>query len=585
MKNSNCNTKVRTLTVMTALLLLTVLATASIAQQQIRSYNFNCSNISSNENTRAIINRVDTGYALAGYSYHPTCGISPFDWMWIQLRANGTVSRSNYYGTHGDDRCFSLVQDQGDRSYSLVGYMHEPAYGKPRATLVDVNNVGNFNYARRIHDTLASSYSQVIIDPAKTLGLTGYLEKSINNKIRNRILAAQYSSAGVLNWAYRYDSWVSATQQSPSTEEAVSICYQSAGNSYGLVAKTNFYSKSTTAWDPMIVKLNYSGAVIWKKVFRFNISNPNFYPSAVPTKIIPMTDGGFVVVGYTNMLLQSGSHILVFRVASNGSLMWSASYGTTSAFHYGNSIVLDGNNLVVAGYRRLGNANDAIMMKIPVTGGVPLWTRVWNPQQNNEFGQDIVLSNQSTASFGYALTGDVSTNSNDAFLWRTNSNGLLDSSACNSSVTLERVVNDVRLDSFLLARNQKYDKEYTPITVTANYRETLLCLGSFASPNDGETEYNNDNPVEEPVDYVLRQNFPNPFNPSTKISFSIPVDGNVTLSVYDISGRMVAELVNEFKQKGNHSVEFNAGNLSSGTYYYRISSNGFTDVRKMLLIK
>lgn len=581
MKNANSSSKVRTLTVMTALLIVMLTSLNVLAQQMIKNYNFNCNNISSNDNARSIINRADTGYAIAGFAYHPICAIGPFDWMWLQLKNNGAVNQSRYLGTQLDDKCYSLIQDPSDRSYTLAGYMTNS--GKIKATIADLSSVGNLNYSKVLNDTLNSSYLQIVVDPARVLATTGYNEKPVGNKVRNKLLCSQFSPGGPQIWSYRYDSWISATQQSSSIEEGKSICYQNAGNVYGVAARTNYYSKSLTAWDPMVVKLDYAGNVIWKKVYRFNVANPNYYPSSEPTKIIPMTDGGFVVVGFTNSILQNGSHILVFRVSSTGLLMWSANYGTTAAFHWGNSIVLDGNNLVVTGYRRIGNAQDAIMMKIPAAGGVPLWTRVWDPQANTETGYDIIRSNQSTASIGYAVTGDVGLNSQDGFIWRTNANGLLDSSTCNNSTTLSRVVNDIRLDSFLLIRVTKYCKDFTPTILTTNYRENTICLGTFALLP--EEEINNDNPVEEVDSYGLSQNYPNPFNPSTTIKFQIPVEGNVSVKVYDISGKLVAELVNEFMQTGRHSVQFNGSNLSSGAYYYRIDANGFTDIKKMLLIK
>jgi hypothetical protein len=581
MKNANSSSKVRTLTVMTALLIVMLTSLNVLAQQMIKNYNFNCNNISSNDNARSIINRADTGYAIAGFAYHPICAIGPFDWMWLQLKNNGAVNQSRYLGTQLDDKCYSLIQDPSDRSYTLAGYMTNS--GKIKATIADLSSVGNLNYSKILNDTLNSSYSQIVVDPARVLATTGYNEKPAGNKVRNKLLCSQFSPVGPQIWSYRYDSWISATQQSSSIEEGKSICYQNAGNVYGVAARTNYYSKSLTAWDPMVIKLDYAGNVIWKKVYRFNLANPNYYPSSEPTKIIPMTDGGFVVVGFTNSILQNGSHILVFRVASNGTLMWSSSYGTTVASHWGTSVVLDGNNVVVSGYRRQANAQDALMMKIPVTGGAPLWTRIWDPQANTETGYDIIRSNQSTASIGYAVTGDVSLNSQDGFIWRTNANGLLDSSTCNNSTTLSRVVNDIRLDSFLLIRVTKYCKDFTPTILTTNYRENTICLGTFALLP--EEEINNDNPVEEVDSYGPSQNYPNPFNPSTTIKFQIPVEGNVSVKVYDISGKLVAELVNEFMQTGRHSVQFNGSNLSSGAYYYRIDANGFTDIKKMLLIK
>jgi ligand-binding sensor domain-containing protein len=88
-----------------------------------------------------------------------------------------------------------------------------------------------------------------------------------------------------------------------------------------------------------------------------------------------------------------------------------------------------------------------------------------------------------------------------------------------------------------------------------------------------------------PTDFVLNQNFPNPFNPTTTISFSIPSFGFTSLKVYDILGNEVATLLNEEKPTGNYSVTFNAYSLSSGTYFYRLSAGSFSETKKMILIK
>jgi hypothetical protein len=88
-----------------------------------------------------------------------------------------------------------------------------------------------------------------------------------------------------------------------------------------------------------------------------------------------------------------------------------------------------------------------------------------------------------------------------------------------------------------------------------------------------------------PDDYSLSQNFPNPFNPTTKINFAIPKQGMVTLKVYDVLGREVANLVNEVKTAGNYIVDFDASALSSGVYFYKLDVNGFSDVKRMILIR
>lgn len=88
-----------------------------------------------------------------------------------------------------------------------------------------------------------------------------------------------------------------------------------------------------------------------------------------------------------------------------------------------------------------------------------------------------------------------------------------------------------------------------------------------------------------PEKYSLSQNYPNPFNPETRISYSIPKAGMVTLKVFDVLGRQVSELVNEYKTPGNYIVEFNASNLSSGTYFYKLVSGEYTDIKKMTVVK
>lgn len=86
-------------------------------------------------------------------------------------------------------------------------------------------------------------------------------------------------------------------------------------------------------------------------------------------------------------------------------------------------------------------------------------------------------------------------------------------------------------------------------------------------------------------DYRLSQNYPNPFNPSTSISFSIPNKANVSLKVFDLLGSQIAELVNGEMEAGSYNVEFNAANLPSGIYFYKIQSDNYSETKKMVLLK
>jgi hypothetical protein len=100
---------------------------------------------------------------------------------------------------------------------------------------------------------------------------------------------------------------------------------------------------------------------------------------------------------------------------------------------------------------------------------------------------------------------------------------------------------------------------------------------------------NKDNLISEnnnPTRFELSQNFPNPFNPSTEIKYSIPVNAYVTITVYNLLGEEVSRLINnEFKTTGYYSIQFNGANFASGVYFYRIEAGNYISTKKMVLIK
>lgn len=104
---------------------------------------------------------------------------------------------------------------------------------------------------------------------------------------------------------------------------------------------------------------------------------------------------------------------------------------------------------------------------------------------------------------------------------------------------------------------------------------------------DGKYHYSEivDVDIEAPAHFELKQNFPNPFNPSTHISYNLPADGFIIVKVYDIVGSEIETLVNEEKKAGSYLVTFEGKNLSSGVYICTMSGNGFINSIKMLMIK
>ena len=105
--------------------------------------------------------------------------------------------------------------------------------------------------------------------------------------------------------------------------------------------------------------------------------------------------------------------------------------------------------------------------------------------------------------------------------------------------------------------------------------------------NDGSYEYSGVVCISVPFEggFYLSSNYPNPFNPATNIAFNIPYSTVISLKVYDILGNEVACLLKGYKEAGRYNIKFDAGNLASGTYIYKLESKGFTEAKKMVLLK
>jgi aminopeptidase N len=146
--------------------------------------------------------------------------------------------------------------------------------------------------------------------------------------------------------------------------------------------------------------------------------------------------------------------------------------------------------------------------------------------------------------------------------------------AFSTGDTTVRVMNDVNNQQFTF---YFYNKQPTTVTFDPD-NDILLKTASITVGTGTESS-------ELPVNFTLYQNEPNPFNPSSKIKYDIPGLSQVKLTVFDITGKIVASLVNQQQSAGHYEVLFDGAGLSSGIYFYRLETPTFTDTKKMTLIK
>jgi len=175
---------------------------------------------------------------------------------------------------------------------------------------------------------------------------------------------------------------------------------------------------------------------------------------------------------------------------------------------------------------------------------------------------------------------------------KVDENGLIYCSSANKGIWIfspdGEYVDKIDIDGKVLNINWG-DADYQTLYITERDHVYKIRLNTKGFITEFPTEVENIK-VPIPVKYELEQNYPNPFNPSTTIKYSIPSvethgHASVQLKVYDILGREVATLVNQQQKPGYYEVEFDASNLTSGVYLYRIRAGEFLDTKKMILIK
>jgi hypothetical protein len=550
------------------LIIMALLACGSLkAQVFLKSYDY------PPVNSRTDIGRsIETkhingaGWSVAGFSNaSPNAG--GYDWFYQRLSFSGAVECTKFLGTPLDDSCFSHARVN---VLDILGGFYRAPNSREKATISAIDTNCNLIYSRQITDTSRHQWRQVVNVPAGGFAATGFIETRIPGTtfIGNKIMAARYSPAGTPMWILKY--MIPGT----SVDEAYSICYQPSDSSFAITGRTNMLGADRI----FILKVSGAGVPIWFKVYTSGSSPSEI---AASRRIIALPGGNFAVTGWSNRSDPGSRDLLVFRVTGTGAVVWSSTYGAPGVPEEGHSLIFNSSDasLVFTGFRTpTGSANEDILLG-KVTGAVPgttVWLRSYPSTAGNDRGYDLEGYSVANA-VGFAVTGQVVTSTgtpHDMFLMKTDAAGKI-TPGCLDTLPYSARPDQIRIDTNVVTPMQLQDTQFTPQVNSPAPTIKNLCVLT------GINEIQN----EIPKKYELKQNYPNPFNPSTNIQFSIPEAGIVTLTVYDNAGKEISTLVNGHKNIGSYIVSFDAKGLSSGIYYYKLTSGSFTEVRKMLLIK
>ena len=334
----------------------------------------------------------------------------------------------------------------------------------------------------------------------------------------------------------------------------------------GYILLGTTFSFLTDHSDVWLIKTDSQGEEEWNQTF--GGSDDDFGNSVQQT-----TDGGYIIIGYTESYGNGDLDVWLIKTDSQGNEEWDQTFGGSQS-DYGYSVKqIRDEGYVITGYTRSyeDDGEDDIHLIKTDPQGNELWSQTFGGSEI-----DYGFSVEQTTDDGYVITGSTGSYGNglsDIWLIKTDSQG---NEEWNQ--TFGGSENDTGTSVI-----QTTDGGYIIIGNTMSFGNGVVDVWLIKTNSDGTLEsFESSN---NPYTFSLNQPYPNPFNPSTTLDFSIPFSDNVNIRVLDIVGREVDILMNEYLTNGNHRIEWNGQGHPSGIYFISFESRGFVETQKVVLMK
>ena len=537
---------------------------------------------------QSVVETNDGNIVIAGYT--GSYGAGGFDVWLIKTDADGNILWSKTYGGAGDDYAYSIKQTE-DGGFIIGGATNSFGVGGLDYYLIKTDSLG---------DTLwTKTYGNANDDFCLSLETTtdGYVlagKKNSNLPFHPDLFLVKTDFNGNFLWEKNY---------STSGKDIIHSIKQTSLNEFILACE----------WDDsgMLMKVDWFGDSLWTK------SEP-----VSPRDIIISESGGYLLTGVGGEA-SAENNLALLKTDSLGNEIWSRTYDYQNDYDIGYSVqqTIDGRYIVCGSAIVDGGASFGWIIRTNDLGDT-LWT-----QEVHSYVKSSVLSSINTTLYSviqssngdYVVVGNqpilpVSDHAQQVVLLRIASDIIpveltsFTATSEQNSVSLNwQTATETNNSGFEIERSQtsnvKGQMEWNEVGFVPGFGTTTEPKSySFTDENlsagkyqyrlkqidfDGSFEYSNIVEVEVMVtkDYSLSQNYPNPFNPATLISFSIPNDEFVSLRIYDVLGREVAQIINERRSAGTHQIEFDGTALNSGVYYYTLTAGSYTETKKMLMVK
>ncbi len=398
-----------------------------------------------------------------------------------------------------------------------------------------------------------------------------------------------------------------------SEDDNCACVKQTSDGGYILFAETVFYSSDY--WKVWLLKTSASGDTTWTNI----IGGSRHYFAQSGQEI---SGGDYVFVGYTKATGAGQEDLWLVKTDATGDTIWTETYGgAENDISHSMQQTKDGGYIIAASTKSFGAGDyDGLLLKTDYEGD-SLWAKTFGGTDT-----DHIVSVQQTSDNGFILAGTTRSFGNgysDVWLIKTNAIGdtswtkTFGTSGFEGASSVEQTMDGGYVISayspegaWIIKTDSSGDTLWTKTIAGGsgkNIQQTsdggyILLAQTYSNPtlNDywliktapDPSDVNPKDLNSIPETFILKQNFPNPFNPSTKIHYSVPNvissgarNPFVKLEVFDVLGNKVATLVNEEKPAGEYEVNFYSNGLTSGVYFYQLQSGEFLETKKMLLIK
>ena len=463
----------------------------------------------------------------------------PPDTVWTKL-----------YGGSGDDRVNS-ANETSDGGFIIAGSTKSFGAGQNDVYIIKTDSDGDTIWTR--------TYGGLLWDVAYSIQQTldgGYIITGYTYSFgagNSDLYLIKTNSIGDTLWTRTYGG---------EFPDGGVMVREITGGGYIILGYTESFGNGNR--DIWLLKTNEVGDTLWTETF--GGAYQDYAGSMQQT-----TDEGYIIAGSTD-IIPSINYAYLIKTDANGDILWSRTFwGGDFVSLQSIEQTLDGGYIIgISSYSYSDSDCDIYLLKTYPSGD-STWARVYGGAE-----WDQVFSVDITSDQGYLIAGyteSFGAGSEDVYVIKTDSLGTE-----TWSVVYGGVSDDVSHSAL-----QTTDEGYMIAgnTLSFGVGSGDIWLLRLAS----ETDILKDESFIRPSLMALSHNFPNPFNTSTTIEFSLDKPQFVTLKVYDLLGREIKTLLNEEKPAGRHRFVWNALDRSSGLYFYRMEAGDFIETRKMILLK